>query len=191
MSDDDGKRSDDQPQDADALKGQLEKVMTQLAEERAAREAAEAKFADAKKTRDAAKERERKELEEKGEYQKALALMQEKLEGYKDFDSLKAQKESADAIIEERRKELLDRLPEDKRDAFSDASIAELKRAISLIPDKQSTDVDRGKPKNGKADASAMTWDEIVKAGLADAFIAEHGAAAMTAKIREGQKRKG
>lgn len=145
MSDDKEKSTVD-AKTLEAMQAELATLQAKLSEEAEARKAAEAKFQDSIESRQKAKEQARKDAEEKGEYEIATKLLQEQLadtmkkledlsplaDQVKTLEGFKTKFEEMEA---KRKTELLEAIPEEKREEFKDMPVDSLERIISLIPD--------------------------------------------------------
>lgn len=174
----------------DELQAQIEKLTEQLNGLTSERDEFKKKFEEAKTTRDKAKEERRKQLEAEGQYQEALKVIREEMEAFKsklggDPDSfLKKYEELQNAhtsMIEVRKSELLNQLPEDRREKYKEFSLDVL---AAIVPD-----ISQGAPATHKGGTKppAVTdkkWDEMTAQERAEYTLA-HGSEATAKKIRE------
>lgn len=133
--------------DTAKLSQELEQLKTRLAASEGEREKLESIRKELEETRQAAKERERKALEEQGQYKTVAEMQAEELKKTKEqleamakekteLESLKVEAEAWKSYQEERRKSLLEQLPEERREKFSSASLDLLEETVALIGGK-------------------------------------------------------
>ena len=146
----------------------------------------DAELKKAIENRQKAKDEARRVAEEKGEYEKAKQIIEEQLAELKtkyndsEIEELRAAKAERDALVEERRKELLARIPEGKRDEFKDVPLNVLSKVVSLLPGAPPVDGGgtHSKPLNEKK------WSEM-SAEEQNKFVAENTQAVVNRKIAE------
>lgn len=193
MSDDVDKKQDSPPASDDAASKPDGKTLEELQKELDAlkkdRDDWKGRFESDKAERDAAKkkareeaERARKKLEEDGEHEKVIAALKAELEDAKpkaeQFESLKAER---DAMLEERKAELLARLPEDQRGEWKDADLTTLTKLVKTIasqPNIPGTHNGAGTPKGG-----AKAWGDMSITEKSE-YMATHSSEDVQAKIR-------
>lgn len=133
--------------DTAKLSQELEQLKTRLAASEGEREKLESIRKELEETRQAAKERERKALEEQGQYKTVAEMQAEELKKTKEqleamakekteLEGLKVEAEAWKSYQEERRKSLLEQLPEERREKFSSASLDLLEETVALIGGK-------------------------------------------------------
>ena len=137
--------------EAEALAAKLKTAEEERAKAEARAKELQAEIDDAVKRRKTASEKEKEEAAKRGEFETAKKLADEEIAALKaqlaDMETLKAKAAQADELIEKQRQALLARIPEDKRDAFKDDSIATLEKALMLMPEQTKVGVDAsGKP---------------------------------------------
>jgi chromosome segregation ATPase len=172
--------SDDPPSKSD---DQLAELQTQLDALKRERDDWKGRFESDKSERDAAKKRAREEAEKRGEYEKVLTELKAEIEQYKpiaeQFDAVKAER---DALVEERRSELLSRLPEDQRKEWADADTTTLTKLVKTLsiaqPNIPGTHTGTGTPKGG-----ARSWGEMTMSEKTE-YMASHSSEDVQAKIR-------
>jgi len=177
----------------DTANGKLAKEQAERDKLSKERDEWKSKFDENKTERDAAKDRERKALEEKGEYDKALKMLSEQLEPLKtkasEYDTMKAAHESVasklKAIEDKEREEILATLPPEKKAEFEDTPIDFLRKIRDIVSVKNTqVNIDRDKTTRinpGTKKVSDMNYQEQVE------YMNAHGGAkALTeALIRE------
>jgi chromosome segregation ATPase len=122
-------------------------------------------------SRQKAKEREQKALEEQGQYKtvselqaeelkKLKADIEEKTKAIQSLESVKAKADAYDAWTTKRRAELLETLPEETRKTFESESVEKLEEIVKLInPDKGGSHKGAGVPP--KANGAGKKWAEM------------------------------
>jgi chromosome segregation ATPase len=119
-----------------------------LKTEREAREAAERKFEMTKEERAQEREKRQKEAEKNEQYEEAKKLMEERLAEMQtkldemekivpEYEQAKELAEKYKAREEAERKELLDQIPEDRREKFQSADVDILRETVSFITGKK------------------------------------------------------
>lgn len=117
---------------------------------------------------DAKKEREKrkKDAEAKGDFEKVKAEYEAQLAEYNgklaELETLKVKAAQADELIEEQRKQLLDKLPQDKRDMFKDDSLESLRKVAALLPAVQAVDTDAARRAAGP-DGQSKNWYDMTE----------------------------
>lgn len=126
------------------LTKQVEDLQKALAEKDAAVTELEGIKAEAIKTRQEAKERERKALEEQGQYKTVAEMQADEIKKLKerqaeleksmsDVEDTKKQAEQWKAYQDQRRKALLEMLPEGNREKFQNAPLELLEETVTLV----------------------------------------------------------
>lgn len=155
--------------DANAAK-RIAELEARLAAETAERTKLEGIRSDMEASRQAAKEREKKAQEEQGQYKALSESLQEENKTLKaEIESLKAKDSEVagykskaamwDAYEADTRKELLEQIPDDEREAYKDAPLSLLKSTVKLIGSQAS-----GEHKGGAARAKGngnKPWSEM------------------------------
>ncbi len=166
---DDVKKTGADAKTLEEVQAELANLQAKLSEEAEARKAAEAKFSEAVESRQKAKEQARKEAEERGNYEKATELLQEQIadlqkkneelsplaDQIKNLEGFKIKYEEIEA---KRKAELLEVLPEEKRDEFKDMDLTHLEKIVSLIPD---ANVATHKNGSGHPGDTPKKWGEM------------------------------
>ena len=135
--------------------------------------------------RQEAKEQARTEAEKRAEYEQAKKLYEEEIAtlkaGQATATELEAIKAERDALVAERRTELLAKLPEGKRDEFKDEPLSVLSKIVNLLPvTTPNVDGSPGvKKPTGEKKWADMTGDERLE------FMRSHDSATISKKIQE------
>lgn len=181
MADEKGPEGSTVTVDAETAK-KIADLETKLAAETAERAKLESIRTDMETSRQAAKDREKKALEEQGQFKALSESLQEEVKVLKaeietlkakegEYAPLKAKAEQWDGYETETRKELMEQIPEDERPNYEGASLALLRSTAKLLgnTDKGGTFKGQGKPPTG----GSKPWKEMTPAER-DEFTAKH-----------------
>jgi hypothetical protein len=118
--------------------------------------------------------KEREEAERNGETQKLLDSYKTEIETYRsklaDYDTLK---ETHDALVQQRRDELLAQLPKDAQDEWKDADVTTLSKVVKLAATQQPNIPGTHTGGSSAAKVGAKSWGDMTGAERA-AFTLEH-----------------
>jgi len=153
-----------------AITRQIEELQAKIADAEKRAEEAQRKFEMTKTERAEEREKRQKEAEEKNQYAEASKLKDEAISELKtkldeataklsDLETLKPAADAWTQYQQTRRTELLEKLPEDKREKFKTAPLDLLEETVSLI-DSDRGGTHHGSPRSAPTNGNRK-WSEL------------------------------